>query len=246
MTVLGVIPARWKSSRFPGKPLANILGMPMFVHTCEQARRARRIDQVVLATDDERIAEVCAHHGIDYEMTSPDHETGTDRLAEVAWRRGADIYVNIQGDEPLISPDAIDAVVGRLRQASEGGTFVSTAYIPGTTAEQEASASVVHLVPTLDGHVLTLSRLPVPAEFREKPTRTVHVGLYAFTGKALRAFSDWSQGPVERSESIELMRFLEHGWRIACTPVPPGSIGVDHPEDIMKVEAILRKRMSDR
>lgn len=238
MTTLAVIPARYASSRFPGKALAPINGRAMVLHVCDRARAAK-VDAVTVATDDTRIAEACRAEGIDVTMTSSAHETGTDRLAEVASKRPADIYVNIQGDEPLIAPAAIDAVTVCLEQGAARGIEVTTGYIEGATEEQENSLSVVHLVPTLDGRVMTLSRCPVPAGFRAPYRRNVHVGLYAFTGAALGRFASWEPGPVERSESIELMRFLEHGESIGCVPVLPGSIGVDHPEDIARVEAML-------
>jgi 3-deoxy-manno-octulosonate cytidylyltransferase (CMP-KDO synthetase) len=237
---LAVIPARWRSSRFPGKPLAAIAGVPMIRRVWERVLDAG-LDDVVVATDDERIARYCAGAGMACEMTSPDHATGTDRLAEIAARRAADVYVNVQGDEPLIDPEAIRAVATRLREALPFGVEVSTGYIEGASPEQESSTSVVHLVPTLDGCVLTFSRLPVPCAFRAPFRRTVHVGLYAFTGAALNRFAARLPGPVEQAESIELMRFLEYGERIACVPVPPGSIGVDLPEDVARVEAILAR-----
>lgn len=239
MRTLAVIPARWASSRFPGKPLVSIAGRPMIAHVWDRVAKAGRVDAAVVATDDRRIADYCAANGMDAVMTSSAHETGTDRLAEVARARAADIYVNVQGDEPLIDPAAIDAVAACLLNAVARGIGVSTGYIEGATPEQEQSSSVVHLVPTLDGCVLTFSRLPVPLAFREPFVRNVHVGLYAFTGPALQRFATWERGPVERAESIELMRFLEHGERIACVPVPPGSIGVDLPEDVARVEKLM-------
>ncbi|MBF8274157.1 MAG: 3-deoxy-D-manno-octulosonate cytidylyltransferase [Magnetococcales bacterium] len=240
--VLAVIPARWKSQRFPGKPVALIARVPMIVRVWRQVAQAKTVHGVVVATDDERIASVCRDHGVACEMTSPDHATGTDRLAEVASRQGAEVYVNVQGDEPIIQPQSIDAVVTCLLAARGRGIHISTGYIEGATPEQEASASCVHLVPTMDQCVLTFSRLPIPMSFREPFRRNVHVGLYAFTASALRQFATWEQGPVERAESIELIRFLEHGQRIACIPIPAGSIGVDHVEDIARVEAVLAKR----
>ncbi|HIJ83736.1 MAG: 3-deoxy-D-manno-octulosonate cytidylyltransferase [Magnetococcales bacterium] len=239
--VLAVIPARWKSQRFPGKPVALIAGVPMIVRVWRQVAQARMVQRTVVATDDERIVAVCRDHGIDCEMTSPDHATGTDRLAEVASRREAGVYVNVQGDEPIIQPESIDAVVTCLLAARERGIGISTGYIEGATPTQEASASCVHLVPTVDQCVLTFSRLPIPMSFREPFRRNVHVGLFAFTASALRQFASWEQGPVERAESIELIRFLEHGQRISCIPIPAGSVGVDHVEDIARVEAILQK-----
>ena len=240
MSVLCVIPARWASSRFPGKPLAPIAGKPMIQHVWERASGARALDGLVVATDDERIFRCCKEDGMDVQMTDAGHATGTDRLAEVARLRPADIYINVQGDEPLIDPAAIDEVTECLLSAAARGIEVGTGYIAGATDEQLADPSVVHLVPTLDGCVLTFSRQPVPHSFAEPAAHTVHVGMYGFTGAALARFAGYERGPVERAESIELLRFLEHGERIAAIPIPPGSIGVDCPEDIQRVEAILK------
>ncbi|MBF0108450.1 MAG: 3-deoxy-manno-octulosonate cytidylyltransferase [Magnetococcales bacterium] len=237
--VMAIIPARWQSHRFPGKPLALIAGVPMIVRVWRQVSRATLIHRTVIATDDERIAAVCRDHDMACEMTSPAHQTGTDRLAEVASRHPADILVNVQGDEPIIDPRSIDAVVHCLLAAREKGIEVATGYIEGTTPEQESSPSSVQLVPTLDRCVLAFSRLPIPMSFSEPFQRNLHVGLHAFTRQALLRFATWPRGPVERAESLELIRFLEYGQRIACVPVQAGSIGVDHPEDIARVEAIL-------
>jgi 3-deoxy-manno-octulosonate cytidylyltransferase (CMP-KDO synthetase) len=242
LQAIAIIPARYRSSRFPGKPLVLIAGKPMIQHVWDRVALCRGLAGAVVATDDATIAETCTRLGIDVEMTSNRHETGTDRLAEVALRRPADIYVNVQGDEPLIEPAAIDAVTRCLVEAVPRGIGVATGYIEGATPEQEASTSSVHLVPTLDGCVLTFSRLPVPCAFQEPYRRTIHVGLYAFTGPALAAFAARPRGPVERAESIELMRYLEYGDRIACVAVPPGSIGVDRPADVARVEAVLAGR----
>jgi len=242
MTVLAVIPARYKSTRFPGKPLADIAGRPMIAWVWDQANKAKEIDRVVLATDDERIADYCSANGIDVVMTSDKHMTGSDRIAEVATKIEADIYVNVQGDEPLIDPNSIDKVARLLRDSKARGIEVATAYIDGATEEQMNASSVCHLTSTLDGCVITISRYPVPFPMVETMERKIAVGLYGFSRAALARFATWERGPVERAESIELMRFLEHGERIACTPIPPGSIGVDRPEDAETVAAIIRGR----
>ncbi len=242
LPVLAVIPARYASTRFPGKPLAMIAGTPMVVRVWERARQAKTVDHAVVATDDERIAAVCRENGIDCEMTASTHATGTDRLAEVAGRRPAGIYVNVQGDEPLIDPASIDVVVGTLQRVRGEGIEVSTCYLEDASAEQCADSSVVHLVPGLDGCVMMFTRLPVPLDFVESTPRRIHVGMFAFTAAALARFQTWERGPVERAESVELIRVIEHGERIACAPVPPGSIGVDRPEDVALVEAALAAR----
>jgi 3-deoxy-manno-octulosonate cytidylyltransferase (CMP-KDO synthetase) len=242
MKVLGVIPARWASTRFPGKPLKEIAGKAMIHWVWDQVIKAKSITDVIIATDDERIADYCRANNLDVVMTADTHPTGSDRLAEVAQKIEADIYVNVQGDEPLIEPETIDAVTDCLLNALDRGIELSTGYIEKATDAQLDDPSVVHLVPTLDGCVLTFSRLPIPYPMAEIMQRTVHVGLYAFTRKALLLFAKLERGPVERAESIEVMRYLEHGHRIACVPVPSGSIGVDTPEDLAEVEAILEAK----
>ncbi len=239
MDVVAVIPARWASTRFPGKPLQTIAGKAMIHHVRDQTIQAESVDRVLIATDDERIREYCEAEGLNYVMTRDDHPTGSDRLAEVAEKVSADVYINVQGDEPLIDPASIDAVGKCLLENLERGIEVSTGYIEGASDDQLDNPSVVHLAPTLDGCVLTLSRFPVPFPMAETTPRTVHVGLYAFTGAALKRYADWERGPIERAESIEILRFMERGERIACVPVAPGSIGVDTPEDLAAVEAIL-------
>lgn len=242
MRTLIVIPARWASSRFPGKALAEIAGVPMIVRVWQRARTAQRVDQVVVATDDERIARVCEAHAIDVAMTSPEHPTGTDRLAEVAQAHAADMYVNVQGDEPLIDPRTIDAVVDCLQGARGAGIEVATAFRRGASAAQMQSPSVVHLLPGQDGCVIAFSRHPIPFCMKAAYDHTVHIGLYAYTRDALAWFAATPPAPVERAESIEPLRFLEHGRRIACVEVHGESIGVDEPQDVQRVEALLGEK----
>ncbi|MDP7099965.1 MAG: 3-deoxy-manno-octulosonate cytidylyltransferase [Rhodospirillales bacterium] len=243
MKVLAVIPARWASTRFPGKPLQEICGKAMIHWVWDQAIQAESVTQTVIATDDDRIAEYCHANNLEVVMTADSHPTGSDRLAEVAQKIEADVYVNVQGDEPLIEPATIDAVTECLLKAMEQRIEVATGYIEGATDAQLDDPSVVHLVPALDNSVITFSRLPVPYPMAETMPRTVHVGLYAFTREALLRFPELERGPVERAESIEVMRYLEHGFRIVCVPVEPGSIGVDTPEDLAEVEAILEAKV---
>jgi len=239
MKVLGVIPARWASTRFPGKPLKEIAGKAMVHRVWDQTKKSKIISKVLIATDDQRIATYCIANNLDFVMTSVSHPTGSDRLTEVAENIEADVYVNVQGDEPLIEPKSIDAVASCLLNSIDRGIEVATGYIEGANDEQLEDPSVVHLVPSLDGCVITFTRFPAPYPLSEAAKRTVHVGLYAFTRQALQLFSKLERGPVERAESIEVMRYLEHGYRVACSPLEPGSHGVDTPEDLVAVEAVL-------
>lgn len=241
MQVAAIIPARWASSRFPGKALVEIAGLPMIVRVWQRTCAARRIDSVLVATDDARIAEVCDQYGIEFAMTSTRHPTGTDRLAEVAREHPADVFVNVQGDEPVIDPSTIDAVVECLLDAHESGVEVATAYLRGATEAQRQSASTVHLLPGQNQCVMAFSRLPIPYCMKADYVHTVHVGLYAYYRKALQWFAATPAGPVELAESIEALRFLEHGKRIACVQVEGESIGVDEPEDVERVEAVLAR-----
>ena len=243
LRTIAVIPARYASTRFPGKALAPIAGRPMVQHVWERVAQCRVLDAAVVATDDLRIAEACAGLGIDVEMTSDRHETGTDRLAEVATRRPADIYVNVQGDEPLIDPDAIDAVAQCLADAIPRGIGRLHRLHPGRDAE--AGGLDIFGPPRAHARRLRAHAVPLagplclPAQFREDhscwPLRLHWPG-----AGGLRARP---RGPVERAESIELAtRYLEYGDRIACVAVRPGSIGVDRPSDVALVEAVLARQ----
>ena len=237
--VLAVIPARWQSTRLPGKPLVKLAGREMISRVWDKVKEAKTIDRAIVATDDDRILNFCEKNKIDSIMTSDQHFTGSDRVAEVAQSIDSEIYVNVQGDEPIIDPGSIDEVVNCLKRAIKQGIMVSTGYIPEATIDQLEDPSVGHLLPSLVETVITISRYPLPYPMAEEMHRTVHVGLYAFTRAALLNYSSWKRGPIERAESIEIMRFLEHGESIACVPVASGSIGVDTPEDVRQVEKIL-------
>ena len=212
----------------------------MIVRVCEQVRKCSFVDRIVVATDDERIAAVCSQAAIEVKMTAGHHLTGTDRLIEASRGISAEIYLNVQGDEPLIAPSSVGTVIELYRRSVPSGVDVATVYLEGATPKQEASTAVVHLVPTQNERIMTLSRLPVPCGFQAAYRRNIHVGLYAYSPAALERFASRSPGPVELSESIELMRFLEHGEAVACAPVIEPSIGVDYPDDIVRAEAMLQ------
>ena len=205
----------------------------------DQAKRSNLVSHVLIATDDDRIANYCEENKLEFMMTSQSHATGSDRLAEVAEKISADVYVNIQGDEPLINPRSIDAVASRLMNSIDSGIGVATGYVEGATEAQLGDPSIVHLVPNLDGCVITFTRYPAPYPLAEEIVRNIHVGLYAFSREALILFSNLHRGPVERAESIEVMRYLEHGYKVACVLLEDHSFGVDTPEDLIAVEAIL-------
>ncbi len=243
MTVLAILPARYGSTRFPGKPLTPIAGKPMIQHVWERTRRAKRIDAVAIATDDERIREACLAFGADVEMTSPDHPTGTDRLAEVAARHAHDVIVNVQGDEPLIADFVVDAAVDALLCEESGRPPASMSTIVHR-AEPAAydDPNRVKVVVDREGFALYFSRAPIP--FRRKDTGIAplqHVGLYVYRRDFLLEFVKWPRSPAEQAEELEQLRALENGHRIRVAEIEGWtSIPVDVPEDVAQVEAAMR------
>lgn len=238
---LVVIPARWKSVRFPGKPIIPLLGVPMIVRVWERVEKARLVDRCVLATDDKRIAEVGRKHGMEICMTSENCKTGTDRVAEVAEKIPADIYVNVQGDEPLIEPAAIDTMINAHDGFAARGIHITNAYVPESALPFEDTSVHAYLTKTLDDCVLGLSRHPIPYFFKGEAVRNAHVGMYAFSREALLQFPKLPQGPIEQCESIEMLRYMESGISMGCVALSSGSKTVDYPEDVAEVERILRQ-----
>jgi 3-deoxy-manno-octulosonate cytidylyltransferase (CMP-KDO synthetase) len=242
MRAVGVIPARYSASRFPGKPLVSIGGMPMIQRVYEGACRAKSLRQVLVATDDERIAGCCRGFGARVVMTSPDHPTGTDRLAEVAAGLDDEIVVNVQGDEPLVEGFVIDAAVAALLESPAA---------PMSTIVHEAEPDAlgdpnrVKVVMDRSGHALYFSRSPIP--YRRggaRPARIFqHVGLYAYRRDFLLDYVNLVPTEAEQSEALEQLRALEHGHRIRCAVVEGWrSVPVDTPEDVARVEAALSGR----
>jgi len=243
MTVMAVLPARYGSTRFPGKPLTPIAGKSMIQHVWERTRLAKRVDAVVIATDDERIREACEAFGAVVEMTATDHPTGTDRLAEVAARHEHDVIVNVQGDEPLIEGVVIDAAIEAL--LCDDRAAMSTIV---HRAEPEAfdDPNRVKVVVDAAGFALYFSRAPIP--YRRKDTGIAplqHVGLYTYRRDFLLEFVKWNRSPAERAEELEQLRALENGHRIRAAEIEGWtSVPVDVPEDVQTVEAALAARPS--
>lgn len=241
MTAVGVIPARYAASRFPGKPLALIAGLPMVQRVWEGASTAKSLRSVIVATDDERIADVCRDFGAPVTMTSPDHPTGTDRLAEVALGLDDELVVNIQGDEPLIQGFVIDAAVEALREDSDAP--MSTV-IHAADPKCLDDPNRVKVAIDRRGNALYFSRCRIPAQRSEthEPDYWQHVGIYAYRRSFLLEFIGLEPTPLERSEQLEQLRALEHGYRIRCATITGWSaISVDVPDDVALVEARLRE-----
>ncbi|MGQ9630085.1 MAG: 3-deoxy-manno-octulosonate cytidylyltransferase [bacterium] len=240
MKAIGIIPARFKAVRFPGKPLADLLGKPVIQWVYERARGAKLLNDVIVATDDERIARAVRDFGGNVEMTSPEHKSGTDRIAEVA-RRLPDvgIVINIQGDEPIIHPDTIDAVAKPLLE--DDSLQMCTCKFKIEDEEDLRNPNVTKVVTDSRGYALYFSRAPIPYK-RDEGLPGVyyrHVGLYGYRRDFLLKYAEMPQGTLERSEKLEQLRVLEWGYKIKVVEVHHLSIGVDTPEDLERVRRIL-------
>ena len=240
--VLAVIPARYGSTRLMGKPLASIAGRPMIQHVVERAKQAQSVKRVVVATDDERVKKAVEGFGGEALLTRNDHRTGTDRVAEVASRIAADIYVNIQGDEPLIDPGTIDAVAAEMLE--DESTQIATPCSAVTKQTEIMDPNVVKVVRDFEGNALYFSRAPVPwvrdTDGVVAAKHWKHIGLYAFRRDVLLEFPTLPPGELERIEQLEQLRWLENGFRIRLVETEYEAVSVDVPADIQRVEQLLR------
>jgi 3-deoxy-D-manno-octulosonate cytidylyltransferase len=238
MKIVGLIPARYASVRFPAKALAPLAGKPMVVHVLDAARAARRLDRVAVATDDDRIASVVRAAGGEAVMTSPDCASGTDRLAEAARQIAGDVYVNVQGDEPMMSAENIDRLVDVL--LASPGREIASVWIP-LDAGDAADPNAVKVAVARDGRALYFSRSPIPYPRAGAPEYRKHLGLYAYTAAALAAVAALPPSPLERAESLEQLRWLEAGHTIWMGEAATDSIGVDTPGDLSRAEESMRR-----
>ncbi len=242
MPAVVLIPARYQASRFPGKPLASIAGVPMLRRVVEGARSAKRVRDVIVATDDPRIADACAAFGVTCRMTSPRHATGTDRIAEVAAGISDEVIVNVQGDEPLVEGFVIDALVEALDSDPE--VPMATLAHPAEPAARE-DPNRVKVVVDQRGRALYFSRSPIPGQqdpAAGAPATLQHVGLYAYRRPFLMQLVRLAQTPLERAEALEQLRALEHGFPVRVALVEGWcSMPVDVPQDVLRVEARLRE-----
>ena len=236
--VLGVIPARLGSTRLPRKVLRDLVGRPLIAHVYAAARRSELLSDVLVATDAEEVAAACRALDIPTVLTSPDHPCGTDRVWEVAQRHPADVYVNVQGDEPFVTRGHIERLVRPF--AADADTQVSTLKIRATPAEV-ASPNAVKVVCDLRGRALYFSRhsIPYDRDGRGGVTHFKHLGLYAYTAAALQVFHAAPEGELERIERLEQLRFLERGIPITVTETDEPTIGIDTDEDLRAAEARL-------
>jgi 3-deoxy-manno-octulosonate cytidylyltransferase (CMP-KDO synthetase) len=234
---LAVIPARWGSTRFPGKALAELCGKPVIQHVWEKACEAEGIHEVVVATDDDRIATAVAAFGGRAEMTRSDHRSGSDRVAEVAARSDAEVVINLQGDEPLVRPSDL-ARLAELMRLEPDVEVASLCH--AISAEEASNPHRVKAVRGADGNALYFSRARIPYPRDVEPERYLqHVGVYACRRGALLAFPGLPVSPEERAEALEQLRYLAAGIAIRLIEVEPTGPGIDTPEDLERVEALL-------
>jgi 3-deoxy-manno-octulosonate cytidylyltransferase (CMP-KDO synthetase) len=241
--VVVVIPARYGSTRLPGKPLVSLNGQPMIQRVYARAKLARRVHRVIVATDDDRIVQAVIAFGGEARMTRPDHRTGTERVTEVAAHVEGDIFVNVQGDEPLLDPLAVDTAVEALLQ--EPFAAVSTVATPIKVPGDIMDPNVVKVVLDFDDNALYFSRAPIPWVRDTLSTIQVrhlkHLGLYVFQREALLDYPTLPQGELERIEQLEQLRWLENGTKIRVAEVEHDAVSVDVPEDVARVEKLLQK-----
>jgi len=240
MDVVAIIPARYAATRLPGKVLVDIAGKPMIQHVYERAQATSGISQVLVATDDERIAEVVKGFGGEFRMTRADHDTGTDRLAEVAADLSCDVVVNVQGDEPLIAPASIQIALEPLKSSPE--VVMSTLRERLHDMDEVRDPNNVKVVVDQDDFALYFSRHAIPFPRNNGDGAIVywrHIGLYAYRREFLLTYARLTPTPLQRAEALEQLRALEHGYRIKVPVTPHSAIGVDTPEDLARVRALL-------
>ncbi len=240
MRTIAIIPARYGSSRFQGKPLADLCGRPMIWWVYRQVSRARGIDQVWVATDDDRIMDVCREHGLRCLMTRKDHPTSTERLYEAAQQLPADVYVCVNGDEPLIQP----ALVERVVPESTAGFFAANLMTKITDPAEAVDETNIKVVADWEGCALFMSRSPIP-----HPKASLafsyykHLGVLAYSPEALRFFARTPKGYAEQVEDINELRFIEHGKRLQMIAVEARTLSVDTPKDLAYVRRVVEEKI---
>ena len=233
MSIIAIIPSRYDSSRFPGKPLADINGKSMIQRVYEQAQKVQALDKVVVATDDDRIFEHCKAFGANVMMTSVDHTNGTERITEVIKneKQGFDFVLNIQGDEPFVHPEQIESLCNLI---SSGDFDIATLAKEITDEHELESANTVKVVMSKNNKALYFSRYSLPFDRNEaSPIRHKHIGMYAFKTKVLLELESLNPSALEQSESLEQLRWLENDYIIGVAKTNYDSFGIDTPEDII-------------
>ncbi|MGD0336645.1 MAG: 3-deoxy-manno-octulosonate cytidylyltransferase [Candidatus Omnitrophota bacterium] len=243
MQVIGVIPSRYSSTRFEGKVIADLLGKPMIQHVWEKAKQAKTLDEVIIACDDERVAEVATSFGAKIAMTSRDHTCGTDRISEVVNPIDVEIVINIQGDEPLIHPTTIDSLARCLME--DKSLCMATVIKRIEDPQALSDPHVVKVVVDKNNFALYFSRAPIPFKAQnseeDNPAYYKHIGLYGYTKDFLFTYKNLPVAALEKIEQLEQLRVLENGFRIKVIETKYDTIGVDTPQDLEKVKLLLSR-----
>jgi len=244
MKAVGVIPARWASTRLPGKMLVDIAGKPLIQRVWEQVKKAKTLSDVIVACDETHVVERARAFGANAVLTSHDHPSGSDRVAEAAAKTDAEIVVNIQGDEPLIAPELIDGLVDAL--SKDARAVMATAVKRIKTAEEFGNPNVVKVVIDQDGHALYFSRASIPFKRDGAPAEFSkyfkHLGIYAYRREFLFTFCKLPKSFLEQEEKLEQLRVLEAGYKIKCVETDFETIGVDTAEDVARVVQCLKTK----
>jgi 3-deoxy-manno-octulosonate cytidylyltransferase (CMP-KDO synthetase) len=241
--IVVVIPARYGSTRLPGKPLVPLAGTPMIQRVYERAKLSRLATRVVVATDDDRILKAVTGFGGEARMTRSEHRTGTERVAEVAAHMDGQVFVNVQGDEPLLNPEVLDAAIAALLE--EPPASIATVATPIRLPADIMDPNVVKTVLDFEDHALYFSRAPIPwvrdSAGKIEVKHLKHLGLYVFQRDALLEYPTLPQGTLEKIEQLEQLRWLENGWKIRVAEVEHDSVSVDVADDVARVEKLLQK-----
>jgi 3-deoxy-manno-octulosonate cytidylyltransferase (CMP-KDO synthetase) len=245
LAAIVVIPARYASTRFPAKIVAAETGRPLVQHVVDKVRLCKRVEEVIVAADDERIVRALKPFETTCVMTSPAHQSGTDRIAEVARGRSEEIIVNVQGDEPEIEPEIVDALIERLENSTDDMATAATVFPAGADPNDP---NLVKVVMTLEGRAVYFSRSRIPFDRDRKsgsqPTYHLHLGIYAYRREFLLQFAAWKPTPLEQTEKLEQLRALEHGRSIFVLNVARATHGIDTPEQYL--EFVKRSKVAGR
>ena len=246
LKVIGVIPSRYGSTRFPAKPLSDICGKPMVWYVYQQALKAKGISEVYVATDDQRIVDVCDKYGMNVIMTSTEHKTPNDRVHEVSTKIDADIYVCINGDEPLIEPAVIERALPEEKDMDDLEYFYSNVITTISNPVEVVDPTNIKAVANAQGDAMWASRSPIPypkgnMEFEYKKI----VGIAAFSKKALQFYVDTPRSQVEFTEELDLYRFLENGKKVKLKEIECHTLSVDTPKDLERVRAVMAEKLSE-
>ncbi len=242
--IIGVIPSRYASTRFPGKPLADICGKPMIWWVYNQCKKAKCLDAVYVATDDDRIYKTCIEYNMDVIMTSKECKTGTDRVAEVAQKIDADLYINIQGDEPLINPEEIEEVAHIF---TDSNVYFGSLRYEINDLNEIQSENVVKIVVDYNQDALYFSRSVIPSNIKDGKRAKVfkHIGIYGFKKHFLMEYVKLPQSELELGEGVEAMRAIEYGYKMRVHETKHRSIGVDTQDDLRMVEKVISQKYSE-